>query len=138
MASTNVQFSVATHMMTALGFHYGEEVTSALLAESVNADASFVRKLVSKLAKAGLLKTTRGKGGACALARPPEKITLLDIYRAAQVPQAFSIHDYPVEHACVISCKFKGLMADVLQNAQTEFEKSLSRRKLSDLVACVA
>jgi Rrf2 family protein len=134
MSATNVQFSVAAHIMAVLGYAYRGEVTSATLAESVNADATFVRKMVSKLAKAGLVTARRGKGGACVLARPPQEISLLDIYHAAKAPLAFSIHAYPIEAQCSISCNIKMVMADVLQGAQQDFEKSLGHRMLSDLV----
>ncbi len=120
--------------MTALACHYGEDVTSTALASSVKAEPSFVRKMVSKLAKAGLVKATRGKGGACTIARLPEQITLLDIYQAAKAPAAFSIHAYPVENACAVSCRIKELMENVLQDAQQEFEKCLGRHRLSELV----
>ena len=64
MSATSVQFTVAAHIMAALGFRRGEETPSAMLAESVNADPTFVRKSLSKLSKAGLIVTTRGKNGA--------------------------------------------------------------------------
>jgi len=67
--------------MAALGYFRGEEISSATLADSVNADRSFVRKSLSKLSKAGLVVTKRGKSGASVLARPPRQITLLDIYQ---------------------------------------------------------
>ncbi len=44
MSATSVQFTVAAHIMTALGFYHGKEIPSATLAESVNADPTFVRK----------------------------------------------------------------------------------------------
>src|ERR1700689_1078699 len=46
--------------LTALVFFHGKEISSAALAESVNADPTFVRKSLSKLFKAGLVVTTRG------------------------------------------------------------------------------
>ena len=61
MAGSSVQFAIATHIMTALSFYYGKAVTSASLAESVNTDPTFMRKSLSKLAKAGLVVTSRGK-----------------------------------------------------------------------------
>ena len=61
MSVKSVQFTVAVHIMAALGFRNGEEIPSATLAESVNADPTFVRKSLSKLSKAGLIVTTRGK-----------------------------------------------------------------------------
>jgi len=82
MSATSVQFTVAAHIMAALGYFHGEEISSATLAAGVNADPTFVRKSLSKLSKAGLVVTKRGKSGASVLARPPRQITLLDIYRA--------------------------------------------------------
>jgi DNA-binding IscR family transcriptional regulator len=92
MSATSVQFTVAAHIMAALGDRHGEEISSATLAESVNADPTFVRKSLSKLSKAGLVVTKRGKSGASLLSRSPRRITLLDIYRASAAPPAFAIH----------------------------------------------
>ena len=83
MSVKSVQFSVAAHILAALGIYPGGEVGSATLADSVRANPTFVRKSLSKLSKAGLVVTTRGKTGASVLARPPKGITLLDIYRAS-------------------------------------------------------
>ena len=68
MSVKSVQFTVAAHIMAALGYKHGEEISSATLAESVNADPTFVRKSLSKLSKAGLVVTKRGKSGASVLA----------------------------------------------------------------------
>src|SRR6202140_2029513 len=54
MSVKSVQFTVAAHIMAALGYFHGEEISSATLADSVNADPTFVRKSLSKLSKAGL------------------------------------------------------------------------------------
>ena len=134
MPATSVQFTVAAHIMAALGFFRGKEIPSATLAESVNADPSFVRKSLSKLSKAGLIVTTRGKDGASALTRSPKEITLLDIYRASAAPPTFAIHNYPVEKRCPISRNIKGCMSSVLRKAQHSFENSLDRITLADVV----
>ncbi len=49
MSVKSVQFAVAAHIMAALGYFQGEEISSATLADSVNADPTFVRKSLSKL-----------------------------------------------------------------------------------------
>jgi Rrf2 family protein len=135
MSATNVQFSVAVHMMTALGFHHGKPLISRVLAESVNADPGFVRRSLSKLVKAGLVVTTRGKNGACALARPPEEITLLDIYRASDAPATFAIHNYPVEETCPTSLNIKPCLVGLLEGVQISFEQKLAKTTLADFVA---
>jgi Rrf2 family protein len=134
MSATSVQFTVAAHIMATLGFLHGKEIRSATLAESVNADPTFVRKSLSKLSKAGLITTTRGKNGASTLARSPQKITLLDIYRASAAPPAFAIHSYPVEKRCPISCNIKGSLSSVLKKAQRSFENTLDGITLADVV----
>jgi Rrf2 family protein len=134
MSATSVQFTVAAHIMAALGFFRGKGIPSATLAESVNADPTFVRKSLSKLSKAGLIVTTRGKNGASTLTRSPEQITLLDIYRASAVPPTFAIHNYPVEKRCPISRNIKPCMSSVLKKAQNSFENTLDRITLADVV----
>ena len=134
MSVKSVQFTVAAHIMASLGYFRGEEISSATLADSVNADPSFVRKSLSKLSKAGLVVTKRGKSGASVLARPPRQITLLDIYRASAAPPAFAIHSYPVDRRCPVSCHLKECMSGVLSRAQYSFERSLAKITLADLV----
>jgi Rrf2 family protein len=138
MSQTNVQFSVASHVMAALAANEGEALRSSMLAGSVNADPSFVRRVVSKLAKAGLVTTTRGANGACTLARPPAQITLLDIYRASEAPSAFALHAYPVVEGCRISRNIKGCMGEVLRKAQQGLEQGLAQQTLADVVATIA
>lgn len=134
MSTTSVQFTVAAHIMAALGFYHGKEFPSATLAESVNADPTFVRKSLSKLSKAGLIVTTRGKNGASALTRSPKQITLLDIYRASAAPPTFAIHSYPAYKRCPISSNIKGCMSSVLEKAQDSFENTLDGITLADVV----
>ena len=135
MSVKSVQFAVATHIMAALGIYPGGETGSSTLADSVNADPTFVRKSLSKLSKAGLVVTTRGKRGATVLARTPKRITLLDIYRASGAPPAFAIHSYPVEKRCPVSRNLKECMSDVRSQAQKSFEKSLGKITLADLIS---
>jgi Rrf2 family protein len=135
MSVKSVQFTVAAHIMAALGYRDGEELSSATLAGSVNADPTFVRKSLSKLSKAGLVVTKRGKSGASVLARPPRQITLLDIYRASAAPPVFAIHRYPVERRCPVSSNIKVCMSSVLKKAQDSFENSLDQVTLADVIA---
>ncbi|MEA9358436.1 Rrf2 family transcriptional regulator [Bacteriovorax sp. PP10] len=133
MSSTNVQFSTGIHILVGLAAHYGNDVTSSSLASSVNAEPSFVRKVISKLVKAGLVESTRGKNGACSLAKSPKSITLLDIYQAIEAPQIFNIHTYPVQKSCTISCNIKGQLESTLGNVQKAMEKELSKITLDKI-----
>src|ERR1700721_3116742 len=134
MSVRRVQFAVPSHIMAALGIYPGGEVGSATLADSVKANPTFVRKSLSKLSKAGLVVTTRGKNGASVLAHPPKQITMLDIYRASGAPPAFAIHSYPVEKRCPVSCSLKESMSAVLFQTQKSLEKSLANITVADFI----
>jgi Rrf2 family protein len=136
----NTQFSIAVHMMAGLGVRArsGDGAPSRTLAQSVNACPSFMRRVLSKLSKAGLIRTTMGKSGSCALARDPRVISLLDIYRAVEAPKAFAIHDYPEQKGCAVSCGIKPSLQKVLDGAQKSMENSLKKTTLADVIAEVA
>jgi Rrf2 family protein len=135
MSVKSIQFAVCTHIATMLGFWHGEAFTSSQIADSMNAEPSYVRRAIAKLAKTGIVATTRGKSGACMLARAPESITLLDIYRAAEAPPAALPHAYRVQEACPVSMVFQPSLSHMLDHAQAAFEAALSQRTVADLVA---
>ena len=59
---------------------------------SVNTSPSFVRRVVAKLSKAGLVQTATGKTGSCWLSKKPEQVSLLQIYRAVGPPKACGLN----------------------------------------------
>lgn len=136
--AVNTQFSIAVHIMAALAFRCGDkDITSGDLAMSVNTSPSFVRRTLSRLSKAGLVKTTTGKTGACMLARDPKEISLLDIYQAIGAPKAFSIHGYTEQKACLVSCHIKDALEKALDKTQTAMESGLAGIHLKQIISDV-
>jgi Rrf2 family protein len=135
--ATNTQFSIAVHLMAALAYREGKETTSALLAQSVNTSASFIRRTLARLSKAGLIETSKGKAGSCRLAKRPARISLFDIYRAVEAPKAFAIHQYQEQKPCPVSCHIKESLTGVLDKAQGAFEKSLRSITLEEVLGGV-
>jgi Rrf2 family protein len=135
MSATNTQFSIAIHIMAVLGYGANVDFTSSDLAVgSINACPSFVRRILSKLSKAGLVRTSRGKSGTCLLARPARDISLLDIYKAVDAPKVFEVHTYPTQELCPVSCGFKHMMGQVLDKSQLSFESTLAKTSLTDII----
>jgi Rrf2 family protein len=134
MRKDNVQFSIAVHLMTILGYMQGQVLVSHQLAASVNTSPSFIRRILSKLSKAGLVKATAGKKGSCILNREAKSITLLDIYKALGAPVVFTVHGYPNLNVCPVSCNIKPAMNKVVQRLQKSLEKALKGITLQDLV----
>ncbi len=133
----NTQFSIAIHLLTALACGCDKDVTSGDLAMSVNTSASFVRRVLAKLSKAGLVRTTTGKAGRCQLAKDPKQISLLDIYEAVDAPGAFAIHDYAEQKNCAVSCHIKGALDKALGKTQKAMETSLEDTSLAQVVSDV-
>jgi Rrf2 family protein len=133
--ATNLQFSIAVHFLAGLGFQCGREMTSAAVARSVNTSPSFVRRVLSKLSKAGLVTTVTGQGGSCRLARDAEQISLLDVYQAVQAPKAFAIHTYRELKPCPVSCHIKTALEKSLGQAQHSLEAALAKITLADIIA---
>lgn len=133
--ATNTQFSIAVHLMLALGLNCGKEVTSAQMAKSVNTSASFVRRILAKLSKANLITTTTGKSGFTSLSKKAEEISLLEIYKAVDAPKTFAIHDYPAQNFCMVSCNIESVMQKVLDKAQNSFENNLGETSLAEIIA---
>ncbi|MCC6347783.1 MAG: Rrf2 family transcriptional regulator [Nitrospirales bacterium] len=67
------------------------------IAASQEVPKSFLAKILQKLARAGIVSSTRGVNGGFTLSRRPADITLLDVIEAVQGPLALN--------ACVIDRK---------------------------------
>jgi Rrf2 family protein len=135
--AANTQFSIAVHLLAALGCRRDEHTTSAMLAYSVNTSPSFVRRTLAKLSRAGLVHTSTGQRGACRLARDPRAVTLLEVYRAVEAPKAFAIHTYNVRKPCPVSCHIKSALEHTLAATQQALESSLAKITLATVVADV-
>jgi Rrf2 family protein len=66
-------------MLLALAERPGELLTAAELGDRSGVPAGNIPGVVSALARAGLVASTRGRSGGCKLARPPEQISILEV-----------------------------------------------------------
>jgi Rrf2 family protein len=68
----------------------GARVTTGQIAERRLIPASLVRRIVTQLSLAGLVKTARGTDGGVELARPAAEISVLDVVQAIEGPLALN------------------------------------------------
>ena len=86
----STRLSDAVHILAFIALYPNCDLTSNKLAESIQTNPAYVRQLMSALRKGGLLVSVKGHPRP-ALAREPEKITLLDAYRAVEGTSPCSI-----------------------------------------------
>ncbi|MGW7490103.1 RrF2 family transcriptional regulator [Streptomyces sp. NPDC054786] len=81
--SEGVEWSL--HCCVALaGLEEGGPVSTARLAASFELPAAYLNKRLQALVRAGILSSTPGARGGFQLARPPERITLMDVVAAIE------------------------------------------------------
>ncbi len=133
--NNDTRLSVAIHILALLSFSGDEPQTSELLARSVNTNPVVVRRLLSKLKKAGLIDVQRGAGGST-LHREPESITLLDVHKAVVPnPKAapFYLHQNP---SCI--CFIGKNIHDALEAPFAKVNKAMQESLASTTIAEVA
>ena len=131
----NSRFAVGVHILALLEINKQQRITSDLIAGSVNTNPVVVRRMMSLLSKAGLIRTSPGVAGAT-LARPIERITLLDVYKAVQGDDGdplFSMHDKP-NPACLVGRNIQGALDKSFREAEAAMERQLAGVTLDSVI----
>lgn len=108
-------------------------VTSQSLAQSIGTNSVLVRRLMGRLKKAHLIFAQAGLG-ATGLAKKPEEISLLEVFRAVETRrQLFDLHAGVNVH-CPVGANIGRILTKVYDGIQTEMEARLDAVHLSDLL----
>ena len=92
MLSISRQTDYAARIVLHLATRPPEERSSiAELSRSRRLPVPFVRRIVSRLAEAGILDTVRGRDGGIRLARPASALSLQDVVAAMEGPIALNL-----------------------------------------------
>ncbi|HUH83886.1 MAG TPA: Rrf2 family transcriptional regulator [Stellaceae bacterium] len=137
--SRATRFSVAVHALAMIERFAGDQrLNSEMIAGSVGTNASFVRRVLAMLSRAGLVRSSPGVAGA-QLARGAGKITLLDVYRAVDMEDEhrLAVHDEPSQR-CFIGRHIQGALDAAIGPAEAAFEAQLRRRTLADVIGYIA
>lgn len=128
--TTRTSLAMKTLMFCAV--NPGRIVRRTEIAQACNASENHLAQVIYLLAQQGFLKTIRGRSGGLTLARPPEEVTVGDVFRKFERVLAFSDcigpqkGDCPLAGTCRLTC--------VLNGALDAFYAKLDATRLSDLV----
>ncbi len=137
------RFPVAVHaLLLAASLSDSRRVTSMLIAESADLNAVTVRNIFLSLSDSGLLTASAGKNGGIRLGRPPEEITLWDVYRSVEtdnVEDIFQIYDG--NHQCPVGRHVYQVLYPHLYSAlgamKADMEQVTIKMLLSELQALI-
>lgn len=130
----NSDFNIAVHALVYLS-HKGQVLSSEVLAENICTNPARVRKVMSKLSKAGLVSTREGRAnGGCAIARPAREITLNEVCRALDtcfVATAWKSGDPHME--CLVASGMARLMDGLYGQLDRRCKEYLDHVTVGDL-----
>jgi Rrf2 family protein len=105
-------------------------ILSNTISKKYNIPLEYLLKIMQQLVRVGVLRSKRGPRGGFSLAKPPNKITMLEIVEAVEGPIVSDL--MMTEHAP--RDKFCIKTEKVHENAITVARRVLKNTKLSDLL----
>ena len=129
------RFTIAVHILECIKYFEGKiPVTSDFLSGSIGVNAVIIRRIISQLKAAGLVKVERGRNGVIS-SRPVDEITLYDVYVAVEAVSSeglFHFHGNP-NPKCPVGKNIHDILDGTLREIQNSFEERMRSVKLKDL-----
>jgi Rrf2 family protein len=107
--------------------------SSAFIALSVNTNPVFLRRILGDLVAAGLVTAREGRAGGYALARPAERITLADVYRAVEPDGPLAPSPAEPSCRCPVGAGMREAFEDASALALRGLLAGLRERTVADL-----
>ena len=130
----DTKFSSAIHTLILIS-ESETPMNSEQIATSVGTNASYIRKLTTRLRKSGIIEGRRGISGF-KLVKKPEDISLLDIYDSVMETEnlhIFDIHQNPNDE-CIVGHNIRPVLNGMFRNMEERVEKELSSITLKDAI----
>lgn len=130
----DTKFSSAIHALILIS-ESESPMNSDQIAVSVGTNPSYIRKLTTRLSKAGIIEGHRGISGF-RLRQKPEQISLLDIYKAVMETDSlhlFDLHQNPND-ACIVGHNIRPVLGSMFRGMERDVENRLQSMTLEDCI----
>lgn len=121
--------SLAIHTMVVLAANPGRTVSAGEMAGLLNASKDHLAKVLQRLVKGGFVESSRGPKGGFTLARPADRVALLEVYEYIEGP--FEVRD------CLLDERICGIgicaMGEHLFDANAKLKKFLGETTFGTL-----
>ena len=135
--AANSRMTIAVHALAwmALAQRRGQAVlTSDQVAASVNTNPVIIRRSLGDLGRAGLVHVRHGAGAGWSLARPPEEITLLDVYDAVGQESPFGLHHTEPNLECPVGKGIRPTLSVIYEGVEQALRRELDRTSIADVL----
>ena len=135
--AANSRMTIAVHALAwlALAQRRGHEVlTSDQVAASVNTNPVIIRRSLGDLGRAGLVDVRHGAGAGWSLARPPEEITLLEVYDAVGQESPFGMHHTEPNLECPVGKGIRPALSQIYGGIEQAVRHELALVSVADVL----
>ncbi|MBP7348361.1 MAG: Rrf2 family transcriptional regulator [Butyrivibrio sp.] len=127
------EFALAIHGLVYL-YHRGVLITSEELADNICTNPARVRKVMTKLHKAGLITASEGKGSGYRISENGGTITMLQVLHAlSEIPIAQKWRSGEIDRPCQISSGMAEVMDEVYAQMNSRCYDYLAGRTIADI-----
>ncbi|KRN98706.1 Rrf2 family transcriptional regulator [Companilactobacillus kimchiensis] len=127
------KLSDGVHILAYVDICKDGDLSSAAIASSIESNPSLVRRMMSRLKKAGLLVSQPGVV-APGLSRPASEISLLDVYQAMEDNQNLLHVDEKTNPQCIVGGNIQQTLTKVYQKIQADAEESMAQESLQNII----
>ena len=130
----STKLSDTVHVMVLIAINQEKSLSSASIAESVHTNPGFVRQLMLKLKKAGLMTSVAGGHARPSLSKTADQITLLDIYKAVEGDKPLLHLDTHTNPDCGVGINIQLSLKEFYNEIQKTAEEKMNTITLQDII----
>jgi Rrf2 family protein len=133
----NSRMTIAIHVLCYLVVARSKRpdpVTSDQIALSVATNPVVIRRMLGLLRKAGLVVSQRGANAGWHLAKDPDAITLLEVYRAVEEGSLFRLHASPPNPNCPVVRALKPALNRLYGGLEKQLERELAKSTIAEVL----
>ena len=130
----STRYSDSIHILAFLSIYQGQiPLTSNNIASSVETSPVVVRRLMTKLKKAGLIHTVHGAADPV-LAKDPGEISLYDVFLAVEGDSKLFNIDKKTNPECIVGGNIQETLSQYYQEAENSAKAKLAQTSLQDVI----
>ncbi|MDQ4123762.1 MAG: Rrf2 family transcriptional regulator [Acidobacteriota bacterium] len=135
MASS--RYSIAIHTLCLLARADEKPLKSEQIACLVKTNPVVIRRILSELGRAGQVVSQAGAAGGTRLARKPEEILLVEIYRVIESREIFALHRKKPDERCEIGLSIEVVLLQIQNKLDRAIEDGLGKITLADVLEMI-
>ena len=130
----STKLSDAVHVLTLIALNQEDfSLSSTSIAASVQTNPGYVRQIMMKLRKAGLMSSVTGHVKP-SLTKNADQISLLDIYKAVEGDKPLLHLDTHTNPECGVGMNIQFALQDYYDKVQSSAEKKMAEITLQDII----